>query len=153
MAAAAEESRVEQASYAALSGVSGERQTFEGTLSESPPEGLVPYETWTEQHVAADALGRIGPPAIPHLVQALKHPDPSVRKAAAEVLARMGSDAKEAVPDLVKLLDDDDFAVRKVAARTLGRIGPAAAAAVPSLMRSLVQPSPAVPASVPPALP
>jgi hypothetical protein len=108
-----------------------------------------PYEQWTEQEAAADALGRIGARAIPYLQQALRSPDPLVKKQAAEVLARMGSDAKPAVNDLIPLLDDPDPEIRKVAARTLGRIGPDAAAAVPALMRTLIQQETVVPPPVP----
>ncbi|QDU26013.1 HEAT repeat protein [Anatilimnocola aggregata] len=110
---------------------------------------IIPFEQWTEQQAAADALGRIGQQAIPYLQQALRSPDPQIKIQAAEVLARMGSDAKSAVNDLVPLLDDPDPEVRKVATRTLGRIGPDAAAAIPALMRSLVQPEPLPPAPAP----
>ncbi|WP_425617667.1 HEAT repeat domain-containing protein [Anatilimnocola sp. NA78] len=132
-----------------------QQATYETSLTNDPspvmqvarpvvPE-IRPYEQWTEQEAAADALGRIGQQAIPYLQQALRSPDPLVKKQAAEVLARMGSDAKTAVPDLVPLLDDPDPEIRKIAARTLGRIGPDAAAAIPALMRSLVQPEPLAP--------
>ena len=100
---------------------------------------LKPLEQWTQQEAAADALGRIGPPAIPQLIDLLKSPDADVRLIAAQVLARMGSDAKEAVPNLIPLLKDPDERVRKAATRTLGRIGPDAAAAVPELMQALVE--------------
>lgn len=100
---------------------------------------LKPLEQWTEQEAAADALGRIGPPAIPQLIELLKSANPDVRLIAAQVLARMGSDAKEAVPHLIPLLKDPDERIRKAAARTLGRIGPDAAAAVPELMQALVE--------------
>lgn len=106
---------------------------------------IQPFEQWSEQQAAADALGRIGPPAVPQLIQALRNRDPLVRKEAAQVLARMGSDAREAVPDLMRLLDDEDETIRKTAARTLGRIGPDAAPAVPALMRTLLQPNPLPP--------
>ena len=106
---------------------------------------LQPFVQWTESHAAADALGRIGPPAVPQLVAALQSTDPEVRLQAAQVLARMGSDARDAVPYLIHLLDDPDERIRKTAARTLGRIGPEAAPAVPALMRTLLQPAPAPP--------
>lgn len=112
-----------------------------------------PFEQWSEQEVAADTLGRIGAPAIPYLQQSLRSADPITRRQAAEVLGRMGSDAKPAVDDLIALLDDPDAEVRKIAARTLGRIGPDAAPAIPALMRSLVQPEAAAPAVPPPAAP
>jgi len=109
-----------------------------------------PLQDWTEQDAAADALGRIGKPAVPALVQALRSTDADVRLQAVQVLARMGSDAHEAVPDLVALLDDPDERIRKATARTLGRIGPEASPAVPALMRSLLQAEPTPPVELQP---
>ncbi|MEX2176973.1 MAG: HEAT repeat domain-containing protein [Pirellulaceae bacterium] len=104
-----------------------------------------PLAQWTEQEAAADALGRIGPPAVPQLIEALGSPQADSRLQAIQVLARMGSDAKQAVPDLIRLLDDPDERIRKAATRTLGRIGPDAAPAVPALMRTLLEPPPPTP--------
>jgi hypothetical protein len=103
------------------------------------PGPLKPFEQWTEQDAATDALGRIGPAAIPALVESLRGADPVVREKALDVLARMGPDAQAAVPELIRLLDDPNPEVRKMAARTLGRIGPAAEAAIPALMRNLLE--------------
>jgi hypothetical protein len=113
---------------------------FAQPVEEAPP--VKAFEQWTDQEAAADALGRIGPAAVPNLVEALHSQDATVRLKAIEVLGRMGSDAHEAVPELINLLDDPDPTVRKAAARTLGLIGPAANAAVPALMRKRLQPSP-----------
>ena len=112
--------------------------SFVQPVDEAPP--IKPFEQWTDQEAAADALGRIGATAVPDLVTALQSQDAAVRLKAIEVLGRMGSDARDAVPQLINLLDDPDPAVRKAAARTLGLIGPAANAAVPALMRKLLQP-------------
>jgi hypothetical protein len=101
-----------------------------------------PLAEWTEQDVAADALGRIGAAAVPALIEGLRSPDPAVRLKAVEVLGRMGPDAKDAVPDLVRLLDDPEEPIRRAATRTLGRIGPPAQEAVPALVRTLLQPTP-----------
>jgi HEAT repeat protein len=98
-----------------------------------------PLEKWTEQETAADALGRIGPAAVPMLIETLKTGNADDRLQAIQVLARMGSDAKEAVPHLIPLLEDPDERIRKAATRTLGRIGPDAAEAVPALMKSLLE--------------
>jgi hypothetical protein len=117
--------------------------TFDQPIEE--PQPLKPFDEWTEQEAAADALGRIGPAAVPPLVQSLASPDAGVRLKGVEVLGRMGPGAAEAVLPLVKLLDDPDVAVRKAAARTLGHIGPAAQDAVPALMRTLLQPAPQSP--------
>jgi hypothetical protein len=103
-------------------------------------QGIKPFEQWTDQDVAEDALGRIGAPAVPALMDALRSAEPNVRKKAVEVLGRMGEDAAPAVPALTALLDDPDLGVRKAAARTLGQIGPEAKDAVPALMRNLFQP-------------
>ena len=96
----------------------------------------------SEQSLAAEALSRIGPPAVPLLVEALRSSDLETRRQACEVLLRMGPDAKEAVPDLVRLLEDDEEELRKMAAKALGRIGPDAAPAVPALMRALFEGDP-----------
>jgi hypothetical protein len=140
---------VQRATYESTPGRSAEPPALRPERSAAP---IKPFEEWTEQEVAADTLGRIGAPAIPYLQQSLRHSDPAIRKQAAEVLGRMGSDAAPAVNDLTMLLDDPDPEVRKVAARTLGRIGPEAAPAVPALMRSLVQPE-ATPPALPPSAP
>lgn len=96
-----------------------------------------PFEDWTMREAAAVALSRIGEPAVPALVEALKSPDPNVRQQAADTLARIGPAAANAVPALTALLEDPDPRVKKSAVRALGQIGPAAATAVPSLMRAL----------------
>ncbi len=113
--------------------------------SEQSPQTIKPFEQWTDQDAAEDALGRIGAPAVPALMDALRSTNPSVRRKAVEVLGRMGEDASPAVPALTALLDDPDFGVRKAAARTLGQIGPAAKDAVPALMRALFQQPPLQP--------
>jgi hypothetical protein len=108
-----------------------------------PPRMLRAQAVWTEQEAAADALGRIGAPAVPALIDTLQSPVGSVRLKAVEVLARMGPEALAAVPRLIELLDDPDPTVRKAAARALGQIGPLAQDAVPALMQRLVERPPA----------
>jgi HEAT repeat protein len=103
------------------------------------PQRLKAFAEWTEQDAAKDALGRIGPAAVPALLQTLRDPSADVRRKGVEVLGRMGDGATAAVPELVRLLDDPDPEVRKSAARTLGRIGPAAKDAVPALMRAMFE--------------
>jgi HEAT repeat protein len=118
------------------------RASFEHPADRQPvePPQIKPFDEWTEQEAAADALGRIGPAAVPSLMETLRDPDPKVRLKAIEVLARMGGDAKDAVPELIRLLEDPDEPVRKAAIRTLGRIGPPAKEAVPALMQTLMTP-------------
>lgn len=105
------------------------------------PQSLRPFDSWSDQDAAEDALGRIGAAAVPALVQALRGTDLEVRRKAIEVLGRMGDEAAAAVPDLIPLLDDPDPQIRRATARTLGQIGPSAKDAVPALMRTLFQPT------------
>ncbi len=95
------------------------------------------------------ALGKLGPTAVPPLVEALKGgaaspgknspkkgPAPTdhtafLRAKAAEALGQIGEDAKPAVPALVAALKD--AGVRTEAATALGNIGPAAKEAVTPL--------------------
>lgn len=95
------------------------------------------YRDRTFSETALDALGRIGEPAVPPLIQSLDDPNPLIRYRAASVLARIGPDAYEAVPALVRHLNDVDFSVRREAARALGQIGPLASEAVPQLIEAL----------------
>ena len=115
------------------------------TVQYQSPSFERPLSEISDKEIAAESLARIGPPAVPSLVQALQHRDPEVRREATRVLMRMGPDAKAAAPELTRLLDDEDEMVRKYAAKALGNIGPDAAVAVPALMLDLLQPSPDVP--------
>src|SRR5262249_47221669 len=62
---------------------------------------------------AAKALGVIGPPAIPALVELLKDADSDIRIAAADALAHSGSDARGALPALDKAMKDPEQLVRE----------------------------------------
>jgi HEAT repeat protein len=88
---------------------------------------------WSEnvRRAAAEALVRIGAPAVPALIQALGDRSENVRRAAAEALVRIGAPA---VPALIQALGDDEFRVRRAAAEALVRIG---APAVPALIQAL----------------
>ncbi|MEJ5343928.1 MAG: HEAT repeat domain-containing protein [Chloroflexus sp.] len=80
----------------------------------------------------AEALAKLGIPAVPALVQALGDGDADVREAAAAALGRIGDAA--AVPALVPVLRDGYADVREAAAAALGQIG---APAVPALVQAL----------------
>jgi HEAT repeat protein len=90
------------------------------------------------------ALGQLGKAAVPHLTLALQENDPNVRQAAASFLGSMGPEAAPAVPGLALALQDKEASVRVEAAIALRRIGPRAAAAVPALIQSLEDPDPSV---------
>ncbi len=89
------------------------------------------------QIAAAEALGRIGQPAVPALAEALMDADPAVRLQACRALAYMGAKAANAVPALERELKDPEIVVREQAALALGEIGAAAEPAVPALMQML----------------
>jgi len=97
---------------------------------------------------AVTSLGKMGPTAVPPLVDALKNkagaakkapkkgpvptdPTAFVRTKAAEALGNIGPGAKAAVPALIGALNDRD--IRTEAAIALGNIGPDAKDAVSAL--------------------
>lgn len=85
----------------------------------------------------AEALGRLGPsalPAVPALVRLLDDEHELVRQRAASALGSLGAESPLVVPALVHALDDRDHDVRAAAIDGLAREGPAAAAAAPRLV-------------------
>ena len=73
---------------------------------------------------AADALARIGEPALGLLINALGHKDPHVRWHAAKALAEMAN--PRAAGALIAALDDEDFSGRWCAAEGLASMGTSA---------------------------
>ncbi len=67
---------------------------------------------------AAQALAKIGHAAAAELIQALKDPNPTVRRLAAKALGQLGD--LKSIPILLKLLEDSDRQVRAAAAISLG---------------------------------
>ena len=80
-----------------------------------------------------EALGAVGTPAVPLLIQALGDWDEDVCRAAAEALGAIGD--PQAIPALIQALGDDESWVRAAAARALGAIGDPQA--VPALIQAL----------------
>jgi bilin biosynthesis protein len=85
----------------------------------------------------AEAIGAIGTPATPHLIQALKHhTNPVVRRAAAKTLTLIAD--PKAVPTLIhSLLNDPDTVVRTSVTGALARTGEAS---VPALLNIIAAP-------------
>jgi hypothetical protein len=81
---------------------------------------------------AAEALAKIGTPAVDTLIEALEDPDDDVRWKAAIALGEIGD--PRAVDPLIRILADPDRFVQSRAAQALGMIG---APAVDSLTRAL----------------
>jgi HEAT repeat protein len=71
-------------------------------------------DSYVVRYPAAQALEKIGKPAIPHLINTLKEKDPLVRSMVCEVLGKIQD--KKSLKPLKKMLKDDDWGVR-VAAR------------------------------------
>jgi CubicO group peptidase (beta-lactamase class C family) len=89
------------------------------------------------QGKAAEALSRIGRPAVGPLATALRSVNPDVRWCAAIALGRLGAEASEAVPALTEALADAEANVRWCSAVALGTAGPRAKDAVPVLLALL----------------
>lgn len=122
------------------------RQTFgveepqaPSSIPQLPP--LQMFMEWGVRQTATDSLARIGLPAMPALIDALRDPSADVRDRAAQALARIGPPARQAVPSLIDALNDPDWRVRRSAARALGQIGPAAEEAVPALIEVIRDPA------------
>jgi HEAT repeat protein len=113
-------------------------------LSALPPAPEITAPIWEKAMQDADettvrnalnALATLGPPAVPRLIDALKHE--KIRINVVYVLGQIGPAAAPATPALAKLITDKDERVAQEAALSLARIGPAAKDAVPTLTRAL----------------
>ncbi|MBM3473177.1 MAG: HEAT repeat domain-containing protein [Armatimonadetes bacterium] len=99
----------------------------------------------TTRHCVAEALVDIGPASVPALVKALGSKDLKVRQSAAEALTQLGPLAAPATPTFGRWLDDRDADTRHRAVHALGAIGPRAVAAGPELLKLLTDPDDRIP--------
>lgn len=83
------------------------------------------------------ARWKLGPTAVPSLIEDLKDDDGAVRRRAIRILGMIGSPAKAAVPALIQALKERDPSIRRAAERALGRIGIKNKTAIPDLMVAL----------------
>jgi HEAT repeat protein len=65
----------------------------------------------------------MGPRAVPRLIEALRHPDPRVRRSAARVLGKTPR-ARDAAHALLDLMRDPDALVRETAVEVLQKVLP-----------------------------
>lgn len=91
----------------------------------------------TVRDAAADALASFPHQSLPALVQMLGSADHLDQARAAQVVARIGAQAKAAVPALVAVLSGPPDTAHKAVVEAMASIGPDASPAVPALMRML----------------
>jgi HEAT repeat protein len=85
----------------------------------------------------ADALAKIGKPAVRPLLRLLRDKDARVRERAAYALGVEPLQPQVVVPALIRILEDPDERVRAQAAASLGIFKGAAAVAVPALVLAM----------------
>src|SRR5262249_10786355 len=94
---------------------------------------------------AARALGVIGQPAVPALVERLQDPDNDIRIAAADAHSRVGSDARGALLALDKAMMDPEPLVRQhVAFALAAAVNPGDQSLLTTLVNGLQDPDPEV---------
>ena len=131
----------------------GPAEVIRPTRDANPPPPTVsneqmvagrPLSAWVKELQSKDAnerryavltLGNKGATyATPHLLTALKDPDPGVRAAAVRALRTVGKDAKTTLPALIVALKDEDDEVKGHATDALSDYRSEAKAAVPQLV-------------------
>jgi outer membrane protein assembly factor BamB/HEAT repeat protein len=91
-----------------------------------------------------EIIRRIGPPAIPLLVELLRHEQVSFRRDAADALIDLAPETEWIQPALRRALRDEDSMVAGDAARALGALGPKASPSVRALVTTLSHEDPYV---------
>src|SRR4030095_8818418 len=91
-----------------------------------------------------EIIRRIGPPAIPLLVELLRHQQASFRRFAADALIDMTPDTESIQPALRRALRDEDSMVVADAARALGALSTKASPSVSALVKALAHDEPHV---------
>jgi len=91
-----------------------------------------------------EIVRRIGPPAIPLLVELLRHEEVSFRRDAADALIDLAPDTEGIQPALRQALSDEDSLVAGDSARALGALGPKASPSVHALVTTLSHEDPYV---------
>ena len=91
-----------------------------------------------------EIIRRIGPPAIPLLVELLRHQDVSFRRFAADALIDLAPETESIQPSLRRALRDEDAMVAADAARALGALHKRASPSVHALVKALSHEEPHV---------
>ncbi len=87
---------------------------------------------------AMDAMASLGKKVLPRLIEALGNEE--VRARAADVIRRIGPEAKAAVPALIEALEDRSAETRNEVLFALAAVGPDARQAVPAVTKALKDP-------------
>ena len=91
-----------------------------------------------------EIIRQIGPPAIPLLVELLRHEDASFRGFAADAFIDLAPDTQSIQPALRQALKDEDSMVAADAARALGALGERASPSLGALIEALSHAEPHV---------
>src|SRR4029453_855449 len=91
-----------------------------------------------------EIIRQIGPPAIPLLVELLRHEEVSFRRFAADASIDLAPDTESIQPALRRALRDEDSMVAADAARALGALGERASPSVRALVEALSHSEPHV---------
>jgi len=91
-----------------------------------------------------EVVRKIGPPAIPLLVELLRHEDVSFRRFAVDAAIDLAPDTESMQPALMRALRDEDAMVVGDAARALGALRERASPSVGALVRTLSHEDPYV---------
>ena len=94
--------------------------------------------------VTFELIRRIGPPAIPLLVDLLRHESDSIRRNAADALIDLAPNTESIQPALRRALRDEDAMVAGDAARALGALGMRASPSIDALVNTLSHENPYV---------
>jgi outer membrane protein assembly factor BamB len=94
--------------------------------------------------VTFEIVRRIGPPAIPLLVELLRNESYSIRREAVDALIDLAPDTESIQPALRRALRDEDSVVAGDAARALGALGKRASPSVDALVNTLPNEDPYV---------
>lgn len=100
--------------------------------------GVVRQERVTVAESVPVALQKIGPAALPGLIQSLSHPEKRVRRLAIAAIGRIDGSREDAAAPLGAGLFDGDAHYRAAAAQALAAMGSDAAAAANELVRMFV---------------
>jgi len=119
---------------------SWERSKLMGILEELGPDAAAAmprlFEMMKDPEAGGGvpfALGKIGPKAIPPLMEAIRDRDLLIRSRAIRALGCMGDVAGQFVPMFIGFLRARSPALRIAAVDALGRVGPKAMSALPAL--------------------